>query len=293
MHLCIADVGEDGNWTVIEVLRSSIRLGEGWVQGCIPEEQIQKAISALSGFAAKAVLLDADVSIASATAAIREARNQAEFVVRFEETMGWPLRILGGIEEAAVVYRGTRPHLSGKILLFDLGGRSTELIYGHKATPEVCLTLPIGHLGLKAESPYSQPCTDTEWESLQATAMSWLGDVSEIASPPFQLASPSGAVRTLARMAASARGELTEGRGEGLSFNQNELRHQIRLLRQADRLQLRNIPGIDSRRSDTLLAAAALIQALMLRFSSTDILAAPGGLREGLLLEWADSLKER
>ncbi len=293
MHLCVADLLETGEWRTVEILRSSLRLGQSFNKGAIPEELIQEALSALSGFAAKAALLDAEVTMASATASLREATNQLDFVNRFEAEVGWPLRVLSGVEEAAAVYRGTRPHLEGQVLLFDLGGRSTELIWGQHERPDVCLSLPVGHLGLSAESPYSQPCSESEWVALQTAALHWVGDISDVGSEGAQLASPSGAVRTLARMAAYSRGESTEGRGEGLQINAEELALQIERMRQAGPLQLSNIPGIDPRRADSLLAAAALVQALMLRFSKDKVLAAPGGLREGLILEWADGLKER
>ena len=94
-------------------------------------------------------------------------------------------------------------------------------------------------------------------------------------------------------MAAYARGESPEGRGEGHSIQVQELDRLIALLRSTPELHLGNIPGIDSRRAGSLLASAALIQALMHRFSQEAVLAAPGGLREGLIQEWADIQKER
>jgi exopolyphosphatase/pppGpp-phosphohydrolase len=92
-------------------------------------------------------------------------------------------------------------------------------------------------------------------------------------------------------MAAFSRGETPTGRGEGLSLTQQDLSLLVQQLRSAEQGQLGNIPGIDIRRADTLLAAAAIVQALLLRFSKNRILAAPGGLREGLILEWAEAHK--
>ena len=151
----------------------------------------------------------------------------------------------------------------------------------------------MGHLGLKAHIPYEHPCSDEHWQELMDHARQCVSDIRDFNSSPHQLTSPSGAVRTLARMAACARGDSPEGRGEGLALHRQELDSLIAQLRATPTLHLSNIPGIDERRSETLLSSAAIVQALMQRFSKESIYAAPGGLREGLIQEWADGQKER
>ena len=295
MHLCIADVSDTGEWTVLEVLRSSIQLGcyDPLNPGAMDSRTMDDAIGALLAFSAKASLLQATSCTAAATAAVREATNREEFQARFEAALGFPLRVLSGVEEAAIVYRGTYRYLSDSVLLFDLGGRSTELIWGKSIAPEVCLSLPIGHLSLHSTAPYLHPCSDPQWTRLAEASATPFSDIRDFTNMPAKLVSPSGSVRTLARMAAYARGDSPSGRGEGLSVQTGELDRLIALLRKTPELQLRNIPGIDSRRSGSLLASAAIVQALMQRFSQDTVLAAPGGLREGLIQEWADVEKER
>lgn len=293
MHLFVVDVDADGTFRPIELLRSSLRLGEGWtpvLQG-ISTEKTEAAIATIGGFVAKALLHDVETILCTATAALREADNQEAFQLRLESELDLGLRILSGVEEAAIVYRGTRAHLQGEILLFDLGGRSTELVCGTGSQPDACLSLPIGHLGLSSQCQPPQPASETDWEALVAKAMEEVQELAQMAGENSALCSPSGAVRTLARMAAFARGESPTGRGDGLSLTQDELNWVVLQLRTAEPSQLGNIPGIDLRRADTLLAAAAIVQALMLRFSQSSVFAAPGGLREGLILEWAEAHK--
>ena len=116
------------------------------------ETVMEDAISALLAFSARASLMQADTCIAAATAAVRGATNRQAFQSRFEAEVGIPFCILSGVEEAAIVYRGTYRYLKESALLFDLGGRSTELVWETLLVPEVCLSLPIGHLSLKSIS---------------------------------------------------------------------------------------------------------------------------------------------
>lgn len=295
MHLCVADILPTGEWKILEVLRSSIQLGcyDPQNPGAMHPGRMNEAIEALLAFSARASLLQATSFSAAATAAVREASNQEEFQALFETELGFPLRVLSGVEEAAIVYRGTYRYLCDSVLLFDLGGRSTELIWGSSPEPEVCLSLPIGHLSLKEIVPYEHPCDPPQWQQLCEASAAPFTDIRDFTQSPAQLVSPSGSVRTLARMAAFARGDAPDGRGEGLSIDIHELHSLVGLLRDTAELQLGNIPGIDSRRASTLLASASVVQALMQRFSQDVVLAAPGGLREGLIQEWADVEKER
>jgi exopolyphosphatase/guanosine-5'-triphosphate,3'-diphosphate pyrophosphatase len=293
LHLFIVTVGVNGRFEPIEILRSSLRLGADWTpekQG-VSKEKMEAAITTIRGFVEQALIHDVDTILCSATAALREADNQEAFRVRLKTELGLNLRVLSGVEEAAIVYRGTRTHLTGEVLLFDLGGRSTELIYGSGPQPDACLSLPMGHLGLHSQVPTPQPASETDWKTLVERALEEIREVGPMGSDKCTLCSPSGAVRTLARMAAFSRGETPTGRGEGLSLTQQDLSLLVQQLRSAEQGQLGNIPGIDIRRADSLLAAAAIVQALLLRFSKNRVLAAPGGLREGLILEWAEAHK--
>ncbi len=168
MHLYVVDVHPDGSWSTVCLLRSSIRLGEGWKPDLqrIATEKMQEAIEAITGFVSQALLLNADAIQCSATAALRDAENRSAFEEVFQEEIGHSLRVLSGVEEAAIVYKGTRAHVSGEVLMFDLGGRSTELVFGSDTQPAACMSLPAGHLGLFSICPYQQPVDDGTWENL-------------------------------------------------------------------------------------------------------------------------------
>ena len=294
IHLIVVDIAADASFQTVELVRSSLPLGEGWTSSeqKISPERLEEALSVLSAFVGKALLLDADQILCSATAALRDAENREDFVARIEAELDIPLRVLTGVEEAAIVYRGTRQHVEEDVLLFDLGGRSTEIVCGDGTHPEACLSLSIGHLGLYSDHPHPQPAAPSDWKTLLSAAQLHIQDVPEMAGNRSALCSPSGAVRTLARMAAFRRGDQPKGRGDGISFTQEELADLVETMVAADSSDLNKIPGIDPRRAETLLAAAAIVQALMLHFSQDQVLAVRGGLRDGLIMEWAEAHRE-
>jgi exopolyphosphatase / guanosine-5'-triphosphate,3'-diphosphate pyrophosphatase len=75
---------------------------------------------------------------AVATQTLREARNRDDFVRRAQLVLGFPIDVISGHEEARLIYQGVShllPQSPEKRLVFDIGGRSTEMILGQGYTP--------------------------------------------------------------------------------------------------------------------------------------------------------------
>jgi len=70
------------------------------------------------------------------TSALRRARNSRAFRTRAEATLGYPIQIINGREEARLVYLGVARSMAlddSYRLVIDIGGGSTELIIGSGA----------------------------------------------------------------------------------------------------------------------------------------------------------------
>ncbi len=66
-----------------------------------------------------------------ATAAIRDASNQQDFLKRASEAVGSPVETISGQEEARLIHLGVQtlwPHPGKRVLMIDVGGGSAEII---------------------------------------------------------------------------------------------------------------------------------------------------------------------
>jgi len=64
---------------------------------------------------------------AVATAAVRDARNQAEFLTRASAALGADIEVISGQEEARLIHLGVAsrwPHENERFLIIDIGGGS-------------------------------------------------------------------------------------------------------------------------------------------------------------------------
>ena len=295
IHLQVVDVDSDGCAIQVELLRSSIRMGGGWKSDSteLPQALQEEALSALSGFTARCAILGCDEIICTATAALRDASNSLEFIERLNLDLGISIQVLTGNMEALLVKDGTRPYLPEGAMLFDMGGRSTEIV---TASPlDRALSIAIGHLTLSEEGQATGMRGDELVDIMLSSARSAMKpqcDAIELSSHAV-LASPSGAVRTLARMTAANAGEEIIGNGTGYSFDVTELDAIVTQLSRTPEGDLADLKGIDMRRASSLLAAGCIIRVIMELTDITRVVAVPGGLREGIVQKWINSHEYR
>ena len=130
--------------------KSLCAIGRNMVRtGVLDEEGSKSALAALGRFREIAKSVGVIRLDCFATAAVRDARNGADFVARAREAIGTPIRILTGEEEASFAAEGVLaaiPEADG--IVGDLGGGSLELAFVSQGQQSGGVTLPFGPLRL-------------------------------------------------------------------------------------------------------------------------------------------------
>ena len=112
--------------------REVTRLGESvFRSGSVSEEALKATCAVLARMCGVYRRLDVVGVRAVATSAIRDSRNQREFVARASEAAGAPVEIISGREEARLIHLGVEsnwPQAGKRILILDIGGGSAEII---------------------------------------------------------------------------------------------------------------------------------------------------------------------
>jgi len=123
--------GED--FEVLDAFSRPVRLGEGVASSNrLTEEAQERAIKALRICAGKIRHHRARTHRIVATEACRRAENGPDFIARAERETGLKLDIIGADEEARLAVAGCAPLIdteAEQLLVFDIGGGSTELIW--------------------------------------------------------------------------------------------------------------------------------------------------------------------
>ncbi len=154
-----------------------VRLGQGVQQTRrFHSEALQRAKKCLPQF--KEIILQerVDKIIAVTTSASRDVENLKEFI-QIGEDLGISIQLISGTEEALLTYKGAFLNLPGnsfdksqfpakKNVVIDVGGGSTEFIYGDLKHIEFAKSLQMGAVRFTEQFISIQPAKKMETEKL-------------------------------------------------------------------------------------------------------------------------------
>lgn len=132
-HMIIG-IDNDHGISVIDRVREMVRLGADMDQRQrISSDAEHRALTCLANFRERLMGFDDDQVVVVGTNTLRKASNARGFIRRAEETLGFPINVISGIEEARLIYTGVNYALQedrGRRMVVDIGGGSTEIIVG-------------------------------------------------------------------------------------------------------------------------------------------------------------------
>jgi exopolyphosphatase/guanosine-5'-triphosphate,3'-diphosphate pyrophosphatase len=226
--------------------------------------------------------------VAVGTEALRVARNGLRFAERVRREAGVPLRILAGRDEARLAFLGaTSGRPERRVAAIDIGGGSTELMFGAPGKIRGEASLPLGAVRLTETHLKSDPPTLAERLSMLQAVNETLGRLPESvrrgAKAAGILLGIGGTCINVARMVKpSAR---PEGRKVGLEALEDILNR----LAELPLAKRKKVPGIDPTRADIILGGARILVETMKKLGIGSFTATIHGLRRGLILETANS----
>ncbi len=299
LRLLIVRIHADGSTTVLNQVKHMVRLGEGgFVHNRLQEEAMSRTIGVLRGLAEMCAVYETAQIVAIATAAVRDADNAQEFILRVRERTGIDFTVVSGKEEARLIYLGVSSGLerSDKLRLFiDIGGGSTELIVGNSQGYSNLDSVKLGCVRLTNLffGDGREPVSPREYAALQA-------HIRNVALHSFQriadfdiveAVASSGTAQNLAEIAAAREDAdaAREGRASRASrhvLSYDALIRTVRELCARTAEERRSIPGINPARADVLIAGAAILQTVMEEQGFESVVVSNRNLQNGILVDY-------
>jgi exopolyphosphatase / guanosine-5'-triphosphate,3'-diphosphate pyrophosphatase len=293
VRLLVADV-EPGarRWRVVEAEQRVTRLGEGLAaSGRLREAAAARTAAVVEEYVTRARRVGVERVMIVATSAVREAVNGREFAEALERTTGERVSVVSGDEEAALTLAGVLGGLDdaqpgASILIFDIGGGSTEYILATDRVPSVAISLRLGVVDLAERYPFPLAVDWSRYRAMTAEIAGRLTNELPDAirrARPGRLVGTAGTATTLAALdlglarydPASVQGHLlTRGAVEGQL-------HRLGALTVAERGAL---PCLEPGRADLILAGTAIVLATLDLLGLDRMIVSDWGLREGILV---------
>jgi len=284
---------------VIDGFSRIVRLGEGLgTSGRLSDAAIERATKALRICARKIGGRNVVETRAVATEACRQADNEDEFFSHVLDETGIRFETISPKEEAELTLAGCVPLLATehpRVLMFDIGGGSTELMWldnqasgGPRAID--ILSLPFGVVSLAEE--HGRDALSTE--ALEAIVERIDADLApfenkhaiaaEIAAGRVHVLGTSGTVTTLTGVHLGLQ-RYDRAVVDGAFLDFDDIRVMSDRLRRQDCAARAAHPCIGPERADLVVAGCAILEAICRRWPIGRLRVADRGLREGMLLD--------
>jgi exopolyphosphatase/guanosine-5'-triphosphate,3'-diphosphate pyrophosphatase len=302
-RLLIARPSGDG-FRVIDAFSRIIRLGEGVsATGRLSEAAIERAVCALAVCRDKMVSRGVTRARLIATEACRAAENGSEFLDLIRDEVGIELEIVDRKTEADLAATGCTPLIDPQargVLLFDIGGGSSELVSLAQSEPVVrgpprpvvrsWISLPVGvvtlaerHGGVEVDRALFECMVDEVGchvaEFTAAHAATHGVDLEGV-----HMLGTSGTVTTIAGIHLRLP-RYDRRRVDGCWLAEAEITQVIdELIAMSYEERVANA-CIGSERADLVLAGCAILEAIRRAFPCARLRVADRGLREGMLVK--------
>lgn len=291
-RLLVADT--DG-WRVDEVLRRCVvtHLGEGLhASGMLAEAAIVRVADAVAGFVLDIAETRADSVVAVATSAARDAGNGRAFLDTLG-ALGVRPRIISGSTEARLSFAGATYAIDDDVLVADLGGGSTELVFGSAHDTEdgrqvdidASRSLDVGSRRVLDMFLHSDPPTGAEL----AAASAWVVDEMRpyfegLRERPRTLITLAGTGTTLSAIKQALEVyDPSRVHGSRLSGGDvADLRDELAAMTLQKR---REVVGMDPARADVIVAGALILETIMALAGIDTTIVSEHDILYGLVLE--------
>lgn len=293
-RLLLAAPSPEG-FRVVDAFSRIVRLGEGaGHSGHLNEAAMRRTIAALRVCANKLRWWNVDRQRLIATEACRMAENGPAFLDRVEDELGLRLEIIDRRTEARLAVAGASPLIdpdARDVLLFDIGGGSTELSWvsasrGSHAI-EAWTSMPAGVVTI-AERFGGEEVSAETFEAMCAHVRPMVRAFAESLATgagrriPDHILGTSGTVTTICGVHLDLR-RYDRSRVDGSWLRRDDIFRVTETLRAMSHGERVRHPCIGAERADLVLAGCAILVEIIEAWPAERVRVADRGLREGIL----------
>lgn len=228
-----------------------------------------------------------DIVLPVATNAFRIAKNAEPIIDRIKKTFGWDVKIISGDEEARLTFIGAASPFtdSSKKAVIDIGGGSTELVFGDNDHIEYKSSLALGVVSLTEKVFKNNPPNKHEIEKAIDEAditlqpilnMFTANDVIAVAGTPTTLACIKNGIRTYDDSLVDNK-VLTTDEIKSIRSGLTTMTHAKIKEKFGD---------VVTGREDVLLAGTIILERIMHALRVNQITVSSKGLRFGVLYDY-------
>lgn len=263
------------------------RIGQGVSEsGLINPQKEALLFSIIEEIMEKISEAGCDVILSAGTNVYRKARNAEKIINTLKIEKGFELKIISGEEEARLSYLGasySRP--GGYFFVIDIGGGSTEMIYGDNQEIHKRISLPLGVVSLTERFSQKNMCSAEVYEFIFSILNNSAPDFKKIDNTNLCTIAVAGTPTTLAAIKANLE-SYDETRIEGMKLSVTELSEFADMLDTLSSSEILAKYPVVKGREDVLTAGTVLLHNIITFTGVDSVEVSTRGVRYGLIVDY-------
>lgn len=244
-------------------------------------ESVAHSLAVLRDYREAIDRLGATAVRAVATSATRDVSDGDEFLDAAERTLGVRPEVISGEEEAALSFEGSLRGGLGEppILAIDVGGGSTEFVYGSDA-PGYVSSVDMGSVRLTDRALPDRPATENQLAAARAEVDRTFAQVQ----PPGSIGTAVGVGGTFTTLATLSRGVPYRSSVHGEVLTRQDVGLLVDRLGRLTVAETAALTGIDPARAPVILGGAIVVERAMAAARLDEVMVSEHDLLDGIAL---------
>lgn len=290
---------KSGEVRLIAETRDNTRLAQGLdVSGRLDPHAMEASVDAVVRMVAEARAHGADRVDVVATCAVREAENASRFVAMIKAETGLDVRVISGEEEGRLAYLGASKQFDlrkGWSAVIDIGGGSTELAIGRKATVEAVVSMPMGAVRLTERFGGPERAPEEHFKDMRTFMDGVLNRYfKHVHGEAETLVVTGGTATALGLMDLLWRhpgridpeDKVAVSRAvRGYAIDRAAVKDWAKRLREMSAKERLSVPGLSRDRAAVIVAGLIILHRSMKRLKCKRAVVSAGSIRDGVLQE--------
>ncbi|OOF69884.1 exopolyphosphatase [Rodentibacter caecimuris] len=279
-HMIIARI-VNGAVQILSRLKQKVQLAEGLNENEeLSQEAIDRGVKCLAQFAERLQGFSSQDVIVVGTYTLRQAINNQVFLQQVRAVFPYDINIISGETEAKTIYAGvchTQPE-TGRKLVIDIGGGSTEMIIGDDFDPIIAQSRHMGCVSFAKRFFPNGEITPEYFEKARQCALETIADLGETYRKLGweTVLGSSGTIKTVYQVISATmdpNGIITPKR----------LNRLIQQTLKAPHFNELKIIGLNPDRADVFVPGLAILRAVFEVCRINRMRYSDGALREGII----------
>ena len=264
---------------------NTTRIGQGVDEnGFITEEAMERNINALKEYHDKCLDYGCEKIYCMGTSALRDSKNRSEFIKRSKDEAGIDVNVVDGEIEAKLGFSGVTNGIDkeGDILVIDIGGGSTEFIFGNKEGIERNVSINIGALRL-TEKYLSEGYSDSAFSDMRKFINEQIKDIVAYLNEK-EIGCVCGIGGTITSLSAVNQNleVYSMEKVHGSVITREEVQKMMDKFVSCSDEERKHINGLQPKRADIIAAGTEILICIMDNLSKKDVVVSEYDNLEGI-----------